>query len=138
MVFYPYANRLRHVWTPEGTLAVPGFRQDQDQFRDFRFSPDGNYLLVVASVGDYLIWDRPHGRLVQLSGPTSAAANELAWWSAQGSCWFHRPRYLWTTAEGDTAVLRSAATAVTSTKRGRHSTWGRERRRRPAYTAARW
>ena len=63
-----YANWLRHVWTPEGTLAVPGFRQDQDRFRNFRLSPDGNYLLVIASVGDLLIWDRPNGRLVQLPG----------------------------------------------------------------------
>jgi len=73
-----YANWLRHVWTPEGSLSVPGFRQDQDRFRDFRFSPDGNYLLVIASVGDLLIWDRPNGRLVQVSG-LAAQGSAAAW-----------------------------------------------------------
>ena len=60
-------------------MHIPGFRQDQDRFRHFAFSPDGNYFLVVASVGDCLIWDRPSGRLVPLPGPCgrgSAAAWE--------------------------------------------------------------
>jgi WD40 repeat protein/tRNA A-37 threonylcarbamoyl transferase component Bud32 len=63
-----YANWLRSVWTPEGALALPGFRRDQDHFREFSFSPDGRYLLVRASAGDLLIWDRPNHRQVQLPG----------------------------------------------------------------------
>jgi WD40 repeat protein/tRNA A-37 threonylcarbamoyl transferase component Bud32 len=72
-----YANWLRSVWTPEGALAVPGFRQDQDHFREFGFSPDGKYLLVRATAGDLLIWDRPTGRLVQL--PELAELGSAAW-----------------------------------------------------------
>jgi len=73
-----YANWLRHVWTPEGTVTLPGFRRDQDRFRGFRFSPDGNYLLAIASVGDYLVWDRPNGRLIQIPGP-AAHGSAAAW-----------------------------------------------------------
>lgn len=74
-----YANWLRHVWTPEGTFALPGFRQDRHQFRELRFSPDGKYLLATARGGDRTVWDRRAGRLVALSGPVpggSAAAWE--------------------------------------------------------------
>ena len=73
-----YANWLRHVWTPEGTFALPGFRQDRHQFRELRFSPDGNYLLVIARGGDRVIWDRAAGRLVPLSGPV-AKGSAAAW-----------------------------------------------------------
>jgi serine/threonine protein kinase len=72
------ANWLRQVCLPEGTFAVPGFRQDQDRFRQFQFSPDGNYLLVVASTGDCLVWDRRRGQLVPLPG-TAAKASAAAW-----------------------------------------------------------
>ena len=75
-----YANWLRHVWTPEGTFAVHGFRQDRDQFRAFRFSPDGNYLLAIAtaSEGECLVWDGLIGRLVSL--PESALCGSAAMW----------------------------------------------------------
>jgi WD40 repeat protein len=72
------ANWLRQVWLPEGTFAVPGFRQNQDRFRQFQFSPDGNYLVVVASTGGCLVWDRRHGRLVDL--PEAAANGTAAAW----------------------------------------------------------
>ncbi len=67
------ANWLRSVCLPEGTFAIPGFRQNQDRFRAFEFSPDGNYLLVVASTGDCLVWDRPQGRVVKM--PARAAGD---------------------------------------------------------------
>ena len=73
-----YANWLRHVWTPEGRTEIPGFRQGQDRFRQFAFSPDGNYLLAIASVGGCLVWDRPGGRLIALQGP-AAGATAAAW-----------------------------------------------------------
>ena len=73
-----YANWLRHVWTPEGKTEVPGFRRGQDRFRQLAFSPDGNYLLAIASVGGCLLWDRPGGRLVPLPGP-AAGATAAAW-----------------------------------------------------------
>ena len=69
-----YGNWLRHVWTPEGRAEIPGFRQGQDRFRQLAFSPDGNYLVAIASVGDCMLWDRPRGRLVPLTGPAAAAA----------------------------------------------------------------
>jgi eukaryotic-like serine/threonine-protein kinase len=73
-----YGNWLRHVWTPEGTWAVPGFRRDKDQFREFRFSPDGNFLLSVERDGNCLVWDRSGEHLVPLSGP-AAHASAAAW-----------------------------------------------------------
>ncbi len=76
-----YANWLRQVWTPEGTTMIPGFRQGQDRFRQLTFSPDGNYLVATASVGDCLLWDRPAGRLVPLTGPAAGAA---AWEPTSG------------------------------------------------------
>jgi tRNA A-37 threonylcarbamoyl transferase component Bud32 len=72
------ANWLRQVCLPEGAFAVPGFRHKQDRFRTFRFSPDGKYLLVLASTGDCLVWDRPRGRLVELPQPV-ARASAAAW-----------------------------------------------------------
>jgi len=72
------ANWLRQVCLPEGTFAVPGFRQNLDRFRAFQFSPDGNYLLVAASTGDCLVWDRRRGRLVPL--PDGAAKGVAAAW----------------------------------------------------------
>ncbi len=33
-----YANWLRHVWTPEGTFAVEGLRQEKDQVRELLLS----------------------------------------------------------------------------------------------------
>jgi WD40 repeat protein len=75
------ANWLRQVLFPEGTFTIPGFRQHQHHFRTFRFSPDGKYLLVVASTGDCLVWDRPRGQLVQL--PRSAARGSAAAWEPE-------------------------------------------------------
>jgi hypothetical protein len=46
------ANWLRQVCLPEGTFTIPGFRVRQDRFHTLAFSPDGNYLLAVASTGD--------------------------------------------------------------------------------------
>jgi WD40 repeat protein/tRNA A-37 threonylcarbamoyl transferase component Bud32 len=75
------ANWLRQVLLPEGAFAIPGFRQSQDQVRTFRFSPDGKYLLVVASTGDCLVWDRLRGKLVQL--PRTAAQGSAAAWEPE-------------------------------------------------------
>jgi eukaryotic-like serine/threonine-protein kinase len=72
------ANWLRRVWTPEGTFAVGGFRQDADQFRDLRFSPDGNYLLAAATRGELIIWDRQSGRRVTPPGANTLSA-AAAW-----------------------------------------------------------
>jgi WD40 repeat protein len=73
-----YGNWLRHVWTPEGRTEIPGFRQGQDRFRQLAFSPDGNYLVAVASVGDCVLWDRPRGRVIPLTGLAAGAA-AAAW-----------------------------------------------------------
>ena len=96
-----YANWLRHVWTPEGWTEIPGFRQGQDRFRQLAFSPDGNYLLAIASVGDCLLWDRPRGRVVPLTGPAAGARpppgnrRPDCWRSAaemgRSACWLRRP-----------------------------------------------
>ncbi len=72
------ANWLRHVCLPEATFTIPGFQQVQDHFRTVEFSPDGRYLLVVASTGDCLVWDRQHARLVPL--PSAAAKGLAAAW----------------------------------------------------------
>jgi WD40 repeat protein/tetratricopeptide (TPR) repeat protein len=72
------ANWLRQVCLPEETFSVPGFRQNLDRFRMFQFSPDGNYLLVIASTGGCLVWDRPHARFVELPG-AAAQATAAAW-----------------------------------------------------------
>jgi eukaryotic-like serine/threonine-protein kinase len=77
------ANWLREVCLPEGTLAVPGFRQNQDHFRQFQFSPDGHYLLVVASAGGCRVWDRREGRLVSL--PEGAANCMAAAWQPRSN-----------------------------------------------------
>ena len=73
-----YGNWLRHVWTPEGRTEIPGFRQGQDRFRQLAFSPDGNYLVAVASVGDCVLWDGPRGRVIPLTGLAAGAA-AAAW-----------------------------------------------------------
>jgi WD40 repeat protein/tetratricopeptide (TPR) repeat protein/tRNA A-37 threonylcarbamoyl transferase component Bud32 len=77
------ANWLRQVCLPEGTFTVPGFRQNQDRFRPFQFSPDGDYLLVVATVENRraqicLVWDRRKGQLVPLP-ETTANITAAAW-----------------------------------------------------------
>jgi WD40 repeat protein len=72
------ANWLRQVCLPEGTFAVPRFRHNHDRFRQFQFSPDGNFLLVVASTGDCLVWDRRRGQLVPLPEP-AAKGSAAAW-----------------------------------------------------------
>src|SRR5262249_13397710 len=77
------ANWLRQVCLPEGTFAVPDFRQNQDRFRQFQFSPDGNYLLVVASTGDCLVWDRRQGRPIPL--PEAAAKGTAAAWQPRSN-----------------------------------------------------
>ena len=120
---------------PGGDLdAVPGFRQDQDRFRQFRFSPDGNYLLAIASVGDCLLWDRPNGRLVPLTGPAaqgSAAAWEpksglLAVGGKDGKVRLLAPPAFEPRdelpAEGDVAVLAFS-------RDGRYLAWGGAKRR---------
>ncbi|HEV3310505.1 MAG TPA: serine/threonine-protein kinase, partial [Chloroflexota bacterium] len=75
------ANWLRHICLPEGTFTVPGFRPNKDRFRQFQFSPDGNYLLAVTSAGDCLVWDRPRARLVSL--PLSMAKGSAAVWQPE-------------------------------------------------------
>ena len=72
------ANWLRQVFLPEGSFTIPGFRQGQNHFRTFQFSPDGKHLLVVADTGDCLVWDRLRSQLVQL--PESAARGSAAAW----------------------------------------------------------
>jgi hypothetical protein len=72
------ANWLRQVCLPEGTFTVPGFRQRQDRFRTFQFSPDGKYLLVIAGSGGCLVWDRPGAHQVRL--PEIAAGSTAAAW----------------------------------------------------------
>ena len=76
------ANWLRGVCLPEGTFTIPGFQQLQDHFRTVQFSPDGNYLLVVASTGDCLVWNRVRGQRVQL--PELAAKGSAAAWEPKG------------------------------------------------------
>jgi WD40 repeat protein len=57
-----------------------------DRFRTLRFSPDGRDLLVVASTGDCLVWDRTNGYLASLPGSaertTAAAWQPDAGWLA--------------------------------------------------------
>jgi hypothetical protein len=77
------SNWHRSVWLPEGTFAIPGFRHNLDRFRTLRFSPDGKYLLVTASTGDCLVWDRPRGRLVQLPALFTRSA-AVAWGPSGG------------------------------------------------------
>jgi WD40 repeat protein/tetratricopeptide (TPR) repeat protein/tRNA A-37 threonylcarbamoyl transferase component Bud32 len=77
------ANWLRQVWLPEGRFDVPGFQENKDRFRQFQFSPDGNYLLVVASTGHCLVWDRRRGQLVRL--PKAAAKATAAAWQPRSN-----------------------------------------------------
>jgi WD40 repeat protein/Flp pilus assembly protein TadD len=77
------ANWLRQVCLPEGSFTIPGFQQNKDRFRAFQFSPDGKYLLVVASTGGCLVWDRLQGRLVELPG--AAAQGTAAAWQPESS-----------------------------------------------------
>jgi WD40 repeat protein len=77
------ANWLRQVCLPEGTFAVPGFRQIQDRYRTFDFSPNGRYLLVLASTGDCIVWDRPRRQLVPLPG-SAAKGSAAAWQPGSG------------------------------------------------------
>jgi WD40 repeat protein len=77
------ANWLRQVCLPEGTFTIAGFQQKQDRFRTLQFSPDGKYLLVLASTGDCLLWDRPRGHLVQLPEP-AGQGSAAAWQPESG------------------------------------------------------
>jgi WD40 repeat protein/tRNA A-37 threonylcarbamoyl transferase component Bud32 len=72
------ANWLRQVWLPAGTFAIPGFKQNLDRFRAFQLSPDGKYLVVVASTGDCLVWDRFQAKLALL--PEAATKGTAAAW----------------------------------------------------------
>jgi WD40 repeat protein len=71
-------NWLRQVCLHEGSFPIPGFQQNKDHFRTLQFSPDGKYLLVIASTGGCLVWDRLQGRLVDLPDP-AAQATAAAW-----------------------------------------------------------
>lgn len=71
-------NLLRQVSRPEGTFALAGFRQHQDRFRIFQFSPDGRYLLAVAGTHDCLLWDCQRSQQVRL--PESVAKSGAAAW----------------------------------------------------------
>ena len=73
---------FRLAWMPEGRVAVPGFRAEQDHFRTFEFSPDGNYLLNVTNASGCLVWDCRQGRLATL--PDSAAKAVAAAWQPKG------------------------------------------------------
>ncbi len=77
-----FANWQRQVPLPEGTFTVPGFQQVQDRFQTFQFSPDGKYLLVIASTGNCLVWDRLGGRLTDL--PEEVAQGSAAAWEPEG------------------------------------------------------
>jgi WD40 repeat protein/tetratricopeptide (TPR) repeat protein len=77
------ANWLRQVWLPEGTFAVPGFRQNQDRFRTIQFSPAGDYLLIVTDTSTCRVWNRPQGRLMELPG-AAAQATAAAWHPENG------------------------------------------------------
>ena len=92
------ANWFRHVPLPEGTFTIPRFRPNQDRVRTLRFSPKGEHLLVVASTGDCLVWDRLRGRLISL--PDSARKGVAAVWQPTGD--------LLAVAEG-TGVIRLLA-----------------------------
>ena len=63
------SNWRRLVCLPEGSCTLPKFRQHQDRFRIFQFSPDGKYLLVVGTTEDSLVWDCRQDRRVPLSAP---------------------------------------------------------------------
>ncbi len=71
-------NWLRQVSLPEGTFAIPGFQANLDRVRTLRFSPDGDYLLVIASTGECLVWHRPRKILVPL--PEAATKGAAAAW----------------------------------------------------------
>jgi WD40 repeat protein/tRNA A-37 threonylcarbamoyl transferase component Bud32 len=71
-------NWLSQVWLPEGTFAIPGFKQKIDRFRAFQFSTDGKFLVVVASTGDCLVWDRLQAKLALL--PEAATKSTAAAW----------------------------------------------------------
>ena len=73
-----FGNWRRQVSLPEGTFTVPAFRQAQDRFRTFAFSPDGKYLLVITSNGACLVWDRLQRQLVEL--PSWAVQSPAAAW----------------------------------------------------------
>ena len=73
-----FANWRRQVSLPEGTFAIPGFRQDHYRLQTFQFSPNGEYLLLTGSTGDCLVWDRPRQRLISL--PKAAAKGSPAAW----------------------------------------------------------
>jgi WD40 repeat protein/tetratricopeptide (TPR) repeat protein/tRNA A-37 threonylcarbamoyl transferase component Bud32 len=77
------ANWLRQVCLPEGVFAIRGFRQNQDRIRQLQFSPDGRYLVVVASTGGCLVWDRPNAKLVEL--PEATEQVSAAAWQPRGS-----------------------------------------------------
>jgi hypothetical protein len=77
------ANWLRTVCLPEGTFAVPNFKQNLDRFRAVHFSPDGNYLLVIASTGGCMVWDCQLGRLLETLG-ASAQGTAAAWQPRSG------------------------------------------------------
>ncbi len=73
-----YANWIRQVWTPVGTATMPGFRQDKDQFREFQFSPDGQFLMAAERNGACAVWDRATEGVVPL-GVTARQAMTAAW-----------------------------------------------------------
>jgi serine/threonine protein kinase/WD40 repeat protein len=77
------ANWLRQVSLPAGSFTIPHFREHQDRVRNFEFSPDGQYLLVVATTGDCLVWDCRRGRLV-LPADATPRDGTAAWEPKQG------------------------------------------------------
>ncbi|HEY7329051.1 MAG TPA: protein kinase [Gemmataceae bacterium] len=72
------ANWLRQVWHPQARFAISGFRRNQDRFRTFELSPDGNYLLAAIGMDTCRVWDCQRGNPVSL--PASAARSVASAW----------------------------------------------------------
>jgi WD40 repeat protein/tetratricopeptide (TPR) repeat protein len=123
------ANWLRQVCLPEGAFTVPGFREREDKFRTFQFSPDGNYLLVISTSAGCQVWDRPAARLVPL--PEPAAKSAAAAWQPKsgllavaggdGQIRLFAPPELRPVGE---AITAGEATVVAFSQDGQRLAWG--------------
>lgn len=122
-------NWLRQVSLPVGSFSIPGFRQGQDRFRTFQFSEDGKYLLVLASAGNCMVWDRPQRMLVPLpglAGQISAAAWQpksgfLAAALTDGRIQFLAPPRFQAVQE---LAARSGIVALAFSQDGKRLAWG--------------
>jgi serine/threonine protein kinase/WD40 repeat protein len=124
-----FANWRTHIPMPEGTFTVEGFRHAQERIRTFQFSPDGNYLLVIASTGGCRVWDRLKSELVAL--PPQVAEGLAAAWEPksgllavagkEGRIRFLAPPAFQPTAE---EVPAGEAVALAFSRDGRRVAWG--------------